>query len=101
MEHKTAHRAFLPQSPALPAWCEVARMRPGVARRHLMQQILLRSRAQGDTHQGVRVNDRYVLPSSDPDLQLLVRRGIFLRRRVGGGGRKRNTELYLAPNVVS
>ena len=61
-----------------------------------MTQILLRRREQGDTFQGVRVNDKHVLPSSDPDLQVLVRRGVLVRKRVSGGGRKRNTELHLA-----
>lgn len=76
-------------------------MNPGVARRSLMTQILLRRRAEGDTFQGVRVNDRHVLPSSDPDLQVLVRRGVLVRTRVSSGGRKRNTELHLAPSVTA
>ena len=101
MEHKTAHLAFMPKRETLPAWWEVARMNPGVARRQLMMQLLLRSRSNGDTYHGVRVNDKHVLPSSDSDLQILVRRGMLLRRRVSGGGRKRNTELYLAPNVAA
>lgn len=96
VEHKRAHLAFAPKSTALPPWWEVAIMSPGVARRRLMLQILLHRRAQGDTFQGVRVNDRHVLPSSDPDLRVLVRKGILVRRRVNSGGRKRNTELRLA-----
>jgi hypothetical protein len=101
MEHKLAHLSFRSQPQVLPAWWEVARMSPGVARRQLMTQILLHRRAQGDTLPAVRVNDRHVLPSSDPDLQVLVRRGILLRRRVSSGGRKRNTELHLADRVVA
>ena len=99
MEHKHSHLKFSTQPKTLPAWWEVARMNPSVARRQLMVPILLQRRSQGDTLQGVRVNDRHVLPSSDSDLQVLVRRGVLLRRRVNGGGRKRNTELYLAPCV--
>ncbi len=97
VEHKVAHLAFAPKRLALPDWWQVARMNPGVARRQLMTQILLRRRSEGDTFQGVRVNDKHVLPSSDPDLQVLVRRGVLVRKRVSGGGRKRNTELHLAP----
>ena len=101
LEHKLPHLRFTPKSPVLPVWWEVARMNPGVARRQLMTQILLRRRLHGDTFQGVRVNDRHVLPSSDPDLQVLVRRGILVRQRTSGGGRKRNTELHLAANVLA
>lgn len=96
IEHKAPHLAFAPKRQVLPDWWQVAQMSPGVARRQLMTQILLRRREQGDTFQGVRVNDKHVLPSSDPDLQVLVRRGVLVRKRVSGGGRKRNTELHLA-----
>ena len=96
IEHKAPHLAFIPKRQVLPDWWQVAQMSPGVARRQLMTQILLRRREQGDTFQGVRVNDKHVLPSSDPDLQELVRRGVLVRKRVSGGGRKRNTELHLA-----
>ena len=101
MEHKTAHLAFASKPGVLPAWWEVARMNPGVSRRHLMVQILLHRRSQGDTYQGVRVNDKHVLPSSDSDLQVLVHRGVLLPRRVGSGGRKRSTELVLSPTLAT
>ena len=101
LEHKTAHLAFAPKRQTLPAWWEVARMNPGVARRQLMMQILLRRHSESDTYQSIRVNDKHVLPSSDPDLQVLVRRGMLLRRRTSSGGRKRNTELYLAPKATA
>lgn len=100
VEHKVAHLAFAPKRQTLPDWWQVARMNPGVARRQLMTQILLRRRELGDTYQGVRVNDKHVLPSSDPDLQVLVRRGVLVRKRVSSGGRKRNTELHLATSFA-
>lgn len=103
MEHKSAHLAFAAKAPVLPDWWKVSRMSAGSIRRRLMVQVLLARRASNTPYQGVRVDDRYVMSSQDPDLQLLMRRGILLRRRVvsGMGGRKRNTELYLAPHVVA
>lgn len=98
LENKLPHLRFTPKSPVFPAWWEIANMNPGVARRQLMMQILLHRRLQGDTLPAVRVNDKHVLPSSDPDLQVLVRRGILVRQRTSGGGRKRNTELCLSPS---
>ncbi len=53
VEHKVAHLAFAPKRLVLPDWWQVARMNPGVARRQLMTQILLRRRSEGDTFQGV------------------------------------------------
>lgn len=101
MEHKHPHLAFAAKAPILPDWWKVSRMNAGSIRRRLMIEVLLDRRARNSPYQGVRVDDRHVMSSQDSDLQILLRRGILLRKRINSGGRKRTTELHLAPHVVS
>lgn len=106
MEHKNAHLPFRPLSDKPRAFWEIAQMNPGVERRRAMVQYLLQQRREASTLQSIRVNQRWVLPITDPDLQVLLRRGILLRARTGGrpgkaSSFKRNTELRLAPEITS
>lgn len=96
MEHKTAHLPFATKSQKVPDFWTIASMNPGVARRHAMVQYFLYLRSQGDTSPYIRVNSKYVLPSTDPDLKVLVRQGVLYRMRPANiPVRKRNTELHL------
>jgi hypothetical protein len=102
MERLRAER-IAASSPRL-TLCSIYGMRPGTRRRELLIEMLTTPDANGSLPHGIAVNCKWQANTIDADLQVLLKKGVLVREREGGGrrhpknrsSRKRQTYLVLA-----
>lgn len=69
------------------SFCTVYGMRPGAKRREQLLTWLRTPGATGSLPTGIPVNNKWEANTVDPDLQVLLKKGLLVRERHGGGRR--------------